>query len=402
MLRVLTTKPRPRILLVGFGLEDLPFERKYLSSAERTLDTIYNSYGHAPNPPSGVEAVNWHGFVNVTLYDYDVIIMDLASADDRSLGKRLQLDEFLYRKDGALLLCVCARHNLAWPKLIPSDVEIKVVSEPSEEYDLHLRDLLSWPFSAGIYTGQGFYFNGRLPANKKVIAVNKKGKVLSFAYRRGNGRVILWPEVRQKKEIVKFALDRVVPEFVGVPKPEWVDKVMMHDEKCLRAQLLETQRKIEDYQKWKVLLYGGGPQLCKIVKESLNFLGVKASDPRQCYDHDLEVELPGGLVGIVEVTGSTGTIDVDKVHQLLQFVTAVEKETPPRRAKGILIANPQRDKLLEQRDHSFTEKAVERARMNEFCLYTTLQLYESLEAFLKGERVAEQLVKTLSETKGAV
>jgi len=398
-MRLLTVrKTRPRILLVGFSLKDLPFEKQYVYGHEPGI--IADEFGYTPKTPPSVEAVTWSGHSERTLYDYDVVVMNQATYSECTATKMKQLDEFLQTEDGGLLILFCSTPTLQsnLSSLIPLGVRTLMIPEFSEEYALRSHDMLSWPFK--FYAGQGFYFDGVFPKDSQIIAVNKKGKALSFHFRRGKGQVVLWPEIKEKKDALKFVLDHLVPELISVPQPPWLDEVAMHDEKVLQAQVLDSQRKIDSYQRWKILLYGTGSQLRQVVKEALNFLGVKAADPAQQYDHDLEVDLPEAALGIVEVTGSTGPIDIDKVRQLLDFVLAVEKEQPKKRTKGILIANPQRETPPKKRDCDFTEKSVERAQMNSLCLYTTTQLYESLESFLKGEKVAERLAKTLLETNG--
>lgn len=291
-------------------------------------------------------------------------------------------------------------------RFLPSDVKITMMHEFSEEFSVKHKGSLSWPFN--LYTGQDFYFVQPFPPRSDIIAVNKADKVLSFYYNYGKSRVVLWPQMKQNKvRLVKYAIDHLVPELVGVPKPPWVDGVMFHDEQTLRTQINDNQLKIDGYQKWKILLYSTGWQLAEVVKEALNLLGVrtddpatKPGDPRKRYDHDLEIQLPTDLTGIVEVTGSTGAIDVDKVRQLMDYVTTVEKEEPERKIKGILIGNSHREKSPSQRDAAFTEKAVERAFQNEFCLYTTAELYKTLESAQKGQRVTDRLSKILSEGKG--
>lgn len=398
-----------RILLVGFGADDLPFEhvqdpveqfKIYLSNGDR-----HSSIPMVEMPP-GVESVSWNDYSGLTLYDYDVILMDLSKVNETTQTweyarkKQEQLDKFLGTEQGGLLICLCAA--LEYPKslksIIPLDSELWMVPEHSDRCQKVLPGILSHPFNP--YKGQDFYFGGVFPPDTEVIASNRIGKALSFQYRRGKGRVILWPEVKQKSELIKFVLDRLVPDLVGVPEPQWLDEVMFHDEQVLRGKAVEIQRNVEDYQRWKVLLYGTGPRLCQTVKDALNFLEVKTNDPREGYDHDLEVKLPEDVVGVVEVTGTTGPIDVDKIRQLLDFHTTFEEKEPQKKAKGILIANPQRENPPDKRDCSFTPKAVDLACRNGFSLYTTIQLYRLLEASFKGQKVREALIRILSETKG--
>lgn len=370
--------------------------------------------------PEGIEVVDWFDYSEKTLYDYEVIIADLstayASAIKPAKGKRDQLKEQL--KLGGLVVVfttskksfkitedeVSTNYELL-PPLITEYVD--VVNEPSKRFSLVNPGDFKKIFN--LYRGQGFYLALPYPASLRskcgkfmVLARNRKGEPIGLQVPYEKGWVVLLPKVSPKKNALSVILEEIIPEFAGVPEPRWIVNHPFVDEKELLDRRDEIDKKLAEYRSWRGLLYATGTQLTNVVFKALSKMGVDVQKPEVEGIHDLEIDLSDNTIGITEITGSKKPIDLDKVRQLFDWCTTFEQGHPAVKVKGILIGNPEREKDLKDRGVPFTSKAVEKAKMNKFCLMTTAHLYHHLGSFYKGKLTGEQLVDLIRRTSGSL
>jgi hypothetical protein len=404
-----TATSRVRTLFVGFKLNELPFESRFTGASDAYEDQ------QAPVVPPGVEAVKWNSFPKKTLYDYNVIIMDVAtlleSQFKATADKRKQLEEFMNAEEGGLLIIYSAKKDISSYdpdkyvrnySFLPGtenyhSLPIQIESEPSEESRPKDQGLCSALIK--YYKGQDFYFDEPLPKESKIYAVNRKGKPLSLEYNWGKGTVVLLPSL-PRKSTLPYILDHAIPEYVGVAEPSWLSDYTFLDESELQGNLERMQSTLSDYRRWKRLLYATGNQLARSSKDAMMTLGLDVHEPKSAGDHDLEMILSSNEIAIIEITGSTGMVDVDKVRQLLDCMLKMEQEHPDLAVKGLLIANWEREKTPKSRGKAYTAKAVERAQANGICLITTVQLYELLQKFYRKEFSLSILVDQLRATAG--
>ncbi len=403
-----TATSRVRTLLVGFKLNELPFESRFTG--------LYDAYDEQRDPvvPVGIEAIKWDSFPERTLYDYNVIIMDLKTLGESQFrnvaGKRKQLEEFMNAEQGGLLVIYSAKkdvsindvknvYNYSFLPGTKNDhsLPIQIESEPSEESKPKDQGLCSALIK--YYKGQDFYFDEPLPKESKIYAVNRKGKPLSLEYSWGKGTVVLLPNL-PRKNTLPYVLDHAIPEYAGVPEPLWLLDYTFLDESELQSNLERMQSTISAYRRWKRLLYATGNQLANSSKQAMMTLGLDVHEPKSAGDHDLEMILTSNDIAIIEITGSTGTVDVEKVRQLLDCMLKMEQEQPDLTVKGLLIANWEREKPPKSRGKAYTAKAIERAQANGICLITTVQLYELLQKFYRKEFSPDLFVDQLRATGG--
>jgi len=392
-----------RVLFVGFEEDDLPFDKK-------RYDAKIGRY--VPVLPEGYETVSWHELPKKTLYDYDVLLLDFTTLPKESrlikeaASKREQIEAQLKADEGGLVIVFsCEKRSYTYYHnydMLPYGSLIDTISEYSKEFRLEKPGIFG-PIFKKYYKGQGFYFSS-IPTHSTVFARNRRGGVLAFMYTYGygKGRIVVLPEVSSKRGVLEFVIERVIPEFLGVEEPTWIDEVTFLDEDKLIKQRVEIDKKLSEYRRWKMLLYGIGLPLQRIVFEALQKMGLKVWEPEEKDKHDLEVELATNVIGVIEVTGSKRRINYEPLNSLLSYTAYVKKEKYPNMTvKGILIGNPEHNKPLEERDgKGFTDVAIEIAERNDFCLIRTSDLYRLLERYLAGELDVNEFKRMLIETKG--
>ena len=100
------------MLLVGFGLDDLPFEKKL--KGRRYVYIL----------PKGYELVTWDEFPVKTLYDYDVLLLDFTTLPmasnliRKAAGKKEQIEAQLNVNEGGLVVVFSCegRTYINWDK----------------------------------------------------------------------------------------------------------------------------------------------------------------------------------------------------------------------------------------------------------------------------------------------
>lgn len=391
------------MLLVGFELDDLPFEKKL--KGRRYILLL----------PKGYELVTWDEFPAKTLYDYDVLLLNFTTLNrnliPRAVIKEEQIRAQLNADEGGFVVVFSCRkqryvkeldyHTLRLDSydILPKGDSIETVWEYSEEFRLEKPGIFKLIFEK-YYKGQDFYFS-KIPKGSTIFARNRKGGVLAFMYRYGKGKIVVLPEVSSKREVLEFLIERVIPEFLGVEEPEWINEIPFLDEEMLLRQRSEIDRKLSEYRHWKRLLYGIGPQLQEIVFEALQKMGLKVWEPEEKGMHDFEMELKEDVIGVIEVTGSKKRIGHEPLTNLLSYTVSAKDKYPDKLIKGVLIENPEHHKPLDDRDDvGFTDAAIEIAEKNDFCLIKTLDLYKLLQQYLSKELNANDLKRMIFEAKG--
>jgi len=397
---VVRPKREVRVLLVGFSAEDLPFERQ----------------GDKIVLPRGYKATSWSKFSNETLYDYDVLILNLATLnkDDeivKASWKKDQLTKQLEAIDDSLVVVFSYLVIGAYGKwdgsliptnysLLPKHDKIKVKCEYSERYEFVGPSIFA-PIFRRYYRGQRFYF-ASIPPDSIILAKNRVGAPLAFMYSYGKGKVIVLPSVSSKKEVLRFLFNRIIPEFAGINEPEWITKIPFLDEKELLEKKAEIEKKLESYRRWKLLLYGIGFPLQEIVGEALRAMRLKVWEPKIKNMHDFEAELAMDTIGAIEVTGSKGLISHEPLNQLLSYVSYLREEVySDKQIKGVLIVNPQHIRPPEERDPiGLKRAAIDIAERCDFCVLKTIDLYALLQQYMLGEITTDDIKEILRKTRG--
>jgi hypothetical protein len=165
-----------------------------------------------------------------------------------------------------------------------------------------------------------------------------------------------------------------------------VMKKINHQIGDLQEKLREEELRMQALERWVQLLWLDGVPLQNRVKEVFDFLGftTESIDPTG-HTRDLVIKY-GGREFLIEVTGSTGPITLDKGRQLLQWMGDSES---PDTVKGLLIGNAFRTHAPDNRpptpNHKiFVNELEAMALRYHFGLLEVRQLFDLLRSRLAG------------------
>jgi len=264
--------------------------------------------------------------------------------------------------------------------------------------------------------------------NGTMIAANSVGWPVSLEFVCGSGRLCFVPIPQDVPEGQLGAeIVHVVEEHFGGPvdiaSPDWVNGVLVPGADASDARIAELERLLEETEAetarlvekrsqllgYRLLLFGYGKSVLEpIVRRALRELGFNVLEPDE-YEGEWDVDLTDpeiGATAVGEVEGSEGSINVDKLRQLLEYVEA--EENAGRQRKGILIGNGYRLKAptAVERGEQFTEMAIKRARGFEYCLLPTIELFRAVCAVLRvpedqalKKRLRESILSTVGVWK---
>jgi hypothetical protein len=227
-----------------------------------------------------------------------------------------------------------------------------------------------------------------------------------------------------KNELLAF---KVIIEHFGPdpplasnePRPSWVDAAAatVPGLKLVQANIREIEKRIRDendalqverekanqLSAWADLLWLDGIPLQTKVCEALKLLGVPAQTTSLTgHLGDLTADA-SGVHFIFEVTGSSGSIGIEKGRQLMQWVV----DSPdPTKSKGILVANAFRNDPPDRRpptpNHKIFVNEVEGlAQRFGLALLDVRELYRVVLSRLAGTSVAAEVLEGL-QTNGLV
>jgi hypothetical protein len=140
---------------------------------------------------------------------------------------------------------------------------------------------------------------------------------------------------------------------------------------------------------WAELLWLDGIPLQKRVREALDFLGFETEMPDPTGHGEELIAKHDTHRFLIEVTGATGSIKIDKARELVQWV--LDSESPDR-VRGVLVGNPFRNDPPQQRppteNHKlFTTEVEGLATRFDFALLEVRELYRAILAKLEHKEV---------------
>lgn len=190
----------------------------------------------------------------------------------------------------------------------------------------------------------------------------------------------------------------VIARLPGMTKLESASADKIAEIARLRSELEANEIKRLGLERWAEMLWFDGVPLQNRVSEALELLGIpnKSNDPTG-HAQDLQGSCAGHSL-LFEVTGSTGSIGVEKGRQLLQWMADCDD---PTNTKGILIGNAFRKNSPDQRPPSpnhkiFVKELEEMATRFHFGLLDVRDVYDLVVRKLGGEDVVtEQICKAL-------
>jgi hypothetical protein len=366
-----------------------------------TKTLVVGSSGHAH-----VTCVAWTALKSVNLKDFDAVVFNVTSLDDKTIIRLPRYGVFdEVRKQLSLLLAsrgmIIAltpehrmikqkddwRTNWEWcPFEIGTNPEAGDTVEIKQAvFQRYLSKLKRWSFyffvpqSALTYEltnvfGSTHNTKYQLPAD--AFAINRYGKMLAgevslLTTSSGNpiqkfGSITVLPFIEELEQ--KEALNLILEDLLGKPQqylpPDWVHQIPMPfvdeidadiDQKkeaieSLRKEIAGSEKKRAEIEKWKKLVYATGGQLEEIFEEAVTKLGAKTKPALAEEEFIFEYK---ENAFVVECKGVSKSISLDHVRQadshVLKFVEAENRD-----GKGILLGNAWRNLPLSERDKADT------------------------------------------------
>lgn len=231
------------------------------------------------------------------------------------------------------------------------------------------------------------------------------------------------PAARFEQKAFKTIIEHFNPDAPSIspsPRPTWADaaaaklpgyaqaqskRTLIQSEIELKVEELRLQdQELRNLADWTELLYLDGIPLQERASKAFNFLGVLTNSPDPTgHTGDLQANEEGWHF-VFEVTGSTGSIGIEKGRQLVQWTA----ESPdPLNAKGVLVANAFRNDPPELRpptpNHKIFVQDLERyAQKFHLALLDTRELYRLVSLKLAGKTIEKSVVVQGLQTEGVV
>jgi hypothetical protein len=408
---------------------------------------VVGSSGHAH-----VTCVSWTELKSVNLKDFDAIVFNVTSLDDKTIIRlpnygffnevRTQLS-YLMGSGGRIIALTPERRaikqkdnwrtNWEWcPFEIgtqPDAGDTVEIKRPM--FGRYLSKLKRWTFYFFIpidlsheltdVFGSPYSTKYKLPADAFVI--NRYGKMLAGEVSLGvasrkYGSVTDLPLIAELEQ--KEAINLILEDLIGKPQqslpPDWLDQIAMpfvdgiNAEiaqknaaiESLRQEIAARAQKLTEIEKWKKLVYATGRELEQIFEEAVIKLGAKtkpaAAEEEFIFEHK-------GNAGIVECKGVSKSISLEHVRQtdshVLKFITAQD-----RSGKGVLLGNAWRNLPLSERGETdtpiFPDNVVKHAAQREIALVGASDFLEVFCRFLKSEVSGEAVLDAMSTQSGIV
>jgi hypothetical protein len=379
---------------------------------------VVGSTGHAH-----VMCVAWTELMSVNLRDFDAIVFDVTSLDDKTISRLPRYGFFNeVRKQLSLLMGTGGRiialtperrvvkqkndwrTNWEWcPFEIGTQPEAgDTVEIKRAVFGRYLSKLKRWTFyffiPEGALTheltdvfGSPHDTKYELPADAFVI--NRYGKMLagevsllvapSDGHNCKYGSITVLPLIAELEQ--KEALNLILEELIGKPQ-----------EIAARAQ------KLAEIEKWKKLVYTTGRELEQIFEEAVIMLGAKTKPAAAEEEFILEYK---GNAGVVECKGVRKSISLEHVRQTDSHVLKLIS-SEDRNGKGILFGNAWRNLPLRERGQTdtpiFPDNVVKHAAQREIALVAADDFLQVFRRFLKGEVSGEAVLDAMNTQSGIV
>lgn len=395
-----------------------------------------------------------NALVAPSLFDYDIVIMDVDSVFPDKWRDKVPVDEYtsveektgdwfrkvikklskevnLLMEKGGMLICLLRpKRGIKWKWYKSGGGYNRSFYNnydwiPIESLDRHInygfgkRKKLcgeSGPFGRYLRMGETYwtaYFEGidKLNVSSRILAFNDANKPIAVEISIDKGSIVFLPLSKHPK-VGEILLDCATHSFKKArerPPPSWMEKIKVpgenFDQKRLDALATEITKMQTEYDaalsayeektRVKRLLYEKDEPLEEEVKnafEELGFTLVKKDDTDW-------VASSGTADAILEVTGSDGSIDIDKLRQLLNYLIDDYKKHKIEK-KAILVGNHFANDPIETRGEPFTEKVIGESKVHSMCLIPTLELFTIICRLREKKVKADDVRKKIFETVG--
>jgi hypothetical protein len=231
------------------------------------------------------------------------------------------------------------------------------------------------------------------------------------------------PPKKNEQKAFKVILENFKPDPLPVSnfaRPAWVDeaaailpgvallqtaRASIADEIRKKSDLLKSEEeKLIGLSGWADILWLEGLPLQNKVSEALGLLGVRciATDPSG-HAADLTAN-ESGVHFVFEVTGSSGTIGIEKGRQLMQWIA---ESADPAGTKGVLVANAFRNDRPDKRPPSqdkriFVSELERLGTKYHLALLDVRELYRVLCLKLAGQAIDKSAIVSGLTSDGVV
>ena len=164
-------------------------------------------------------------------------------------------------------------------------------------------------------------------------------------------------------------------------------------------ELKENTEELEKNNYYKSILFSTGGNLVKIIIKILEeIFEIDLSNFIDINQEDMLIELDD-IAFIIEIKGVSGSVKNQYISQVDLHLQKYKDDNPEKKAKSLLIINPERSKKIEERNE-IHQNAVDLAIRNETLIITTeifLKLYEQFRLKIINKN---DIKKILEENKG--
>lgn len=199
--------------------------------------------------------------------------------------------------------------------------------------------------------------------------------------------------------------------------PEWFDTVSFYDDslqkeiiaekeveiKSAEEAIEEANRKLEDNNKYKSILYTNGSELVQVVFEILEqLLSCDLSEFEDKKNEDFLIRLDNyTLIG--EIKGVTSNVKNDHVgqieHHYQRYMDELDDKGITENVHQVLIINPFRTKAPDVRE-PINEKQINLAKRNGCLIIETSILLNVFECYLKGRLTSQKCIDIFCSKTG--
>jgi len=187
--------------------------------------------------------------------------------------------------------------------------------------------------------------------------------------------------------------------------PEWVseypivgEEQLREEVKNLEEQLSEIESEVEKAKWYRQLLFANDDdtkyELEEPVREAFREVGLNVDGEKSRF-RDGGIQL-NDRTFVLEITGRSGGVSVEKIQKLERHVNDAEKEDYGDNLIGLLIYNPYRNEDPKSR-HLNTQNFVNALEKRNFRLIVTHQVYEMVSQYKRGETDTDDIVAKLKE-----
>lgn len=216
---------------------------------------------------------------------------------------------------------------------------------------------------------------------------------------------------------LKSFIDDISPSYKKVDTPEWFKNIdFLNDEKeneniiryqneikCLEDKIKESERILEENNKYKSILYTQGNALVKVVNEILDeMLNTNLSKFNDVYNEDFYFEKDNiGFIG--EIKGVKTNLKNPYLNQLNDHAVKKLHEHDEKEIdiplKQIMIINTFR-KIPPDDRKDIENETIDKAKMHEALVITTPELLKLLEKFKKDEISRAEIIECMKNDIG--